>query len=130
MIIVADSGGSKIDWRLLKKDGSIGQAYSAGFNPYYQPIEHLKKLQRSRFCRKFKRKFLKFFFMEPVFLLRRMYKAFRLFFQSISQKQVLKLAGTCWLLHVPCAGTNRALLAFWVQAQTLACTMEKKLPTT
>ena len=44
MIIVADSGGSKIDWRLLKKDGSIGQANSAGFNPYYQPIEHLKKI--------------------------------------------------------------------------------------
>jgi N-acetylglucosamine kinase-like BadF-type ATPase len=41
MIIVADSGGSKIEWRLLKKDGSIGQAYSPGFNPYYQPLEHL-----------------------------------------------------------------------------------------
>jgi glucosamine kinase len=44
MIIVADSGGSKIDWRLLKEDGSIGQANSAGFNPYYQPIEHLKEI--------------------------------------------------------------------------------------
>src|SRR6185369_14461455 len=44
MIIVADSGGSKIDWRLLKKDGSIGQANSPGFNPYYQPIDHLKKI--------------------------------------------------------------------------------------
>src|SRR5579859_326280 len=46
MIIVADSGGSKIDWRLLKKDGTIGQANSAGFNPYYQPLEHLKKIIR------------------------------------------------------------------------------------
>jgi N-acetylglucosamine kinase-like BadF-type ATPase len=44
MIIVADSGGSKVDWRLLKKDGSIGQANSAGFNPYYQPIEHLNEI--------------------------------------------------------------------------------------
>ncbi len=44
MIIVADSGGSKIDWRLLKKDGTIGQANSVGFNPYYQPIEHLKTI--------------------------------------------------------------------------------------
>ncbi len=44
MIIIADSGGSKIDWRLLKKDGIIGQANSAGFNPYYQPIEHLQKI--------------------------------------------------------------------------------------
>lgn len=41
MIIVADSGGSKIEWRFLKKDGSIGQAHSPGFNPYYQPIDHL-----------------------------------------------------------------------------------------
>ncbi len=44
MIIVADSGGSKIDWRLLKTDGTIGQANTVGFNPYYQPIEHLKKI--------------------------------------------------------------------------------------
>jgi glucosamine kinase len=41
MIIIADSGGSKIDWRLVKKDGSISQAHSAGFNPYYQPIDDL-----------------------------------------------------------------------------------------
>jgi len=43
MIIIADSGGSKIDWRLLNSDGSIGQANTPGFNPYYQPIEHLHK---------------------------------------------------------------------------------------
>jgi glucosamine kinase len=43
MIIVADSGSSKIDWRLLKSDGSIGQTQCAGFNPYYQPIDHLTK---------------------------------------------------------------------------------------
>lgn len=41
MIIIADSGGSKIDWRLIKKNGEIGQAHSPGFNPYYQPIEDL-----------------------------------------------------------------------------------------
>ncbi len=44
MIIIADSGSSKIDWRLLQKDGVIGQASSTGFNPYYQPIEHLRKI--------------------------------------------------------------------------------------
>ena len=43
MIIIADSGSSKIDWRLLSRDGSILQASSPGFNPYYQPIDHLKK---------------------------------------------------------------------------------------
>jgi N-acetylglucosamine kinase-like BadF-type ATPase len=44
MIIVADSGGSKIEWRFLKKDGTIGQAYSPGFNPYYQPLSHLNSI--------------------------------------------------------------------------------------
>ncbi len=43
MILIADSGGSKTDWRLLQGDGTIGQASSPGFNPYYQPIEDLKK---------------------------------------------------------------------------------------
>ncbi len=44
MIIVADSGGSKIDWRFLKTDRTIAQANSPGFNPYYQPIDHFKKI--------------------------------------------------------------------------------------
>jgi glucosamine kinase len=43
MILIADSGGSKTDWRLIQKDGKIGQASAPGFNPYYQPIEDLKK---------------------------------------------------------------------------------------
>lgn len=43
MILIADSGGSKTDWRLLQVDGTIGQASAPGFNPYYQPIEDLKK---------------------------------------------------------------------------------------
>ena len=43
MIIIADSGSSKIDWRLLRSDGKIDQAHSGGFNPYYQPIEDLRK---------------------------------------------------------------------------------------
>ena len=42
MILLADSGGSKLDWRLLQTDGTITQANSAGFNPYYQSIEDLK----------------------------------------------------------------------------------------
>jgi N-acetylglucosamine kinase-like BadF-type ATPase len=43
MILIADSGGSKIDWRFIQKSGTIGQANSPGFNPYYQQIEDLKK---------------------------------------------------------------------------------------
>ncbi len=42
MILVADSGSSKIDWRLLAEDGTIQQAQTPGFNPYYQPLEHLR----------------------------------------------------------------------------------------
>ena len=41
MILIADSGGSKIDWRMIIKSGEIGQAHSPGFNPYYQPIADL-----------------------------------------------------------------------------------------
>lgn len=43
MILIADSGGSKTDWRLILKDGSIDQASAPGYNPYYQPVEDLKK---------------------------------------------------------------------------------------
>jgi len=44
MILIADSGGSKTDWRLVLQDGKIEQASSPGFNPYYQPIEDLKRI--------------------------------------------------------------------------------------
>jgi glucosamine kinase len=43
MILIADSGGSKTDWRLIRKDGTIGQASAPGFNPYYQPIDDLNQ---------------------------------------------------------------------------------------
>ncbi len=43
MIIIADSGGSKIDWRLIETNGAIAQTSAPGFNPYYQPIEDLRK---------------------------------------------------------------------------------------
>jgi glucosamine kinase len=43
MILIADSGASKIDWRMVNRDGTIGQAHCAGFNPYYQPVSDLKK---------------------------------------------------------------------------------------
>ena len=42
MILIADSGGSKTDWRFIDKNGTISQASAPGFNPYYQPIEDLK----------------------------------------------------------------------------------------
>lgn len=44
MILIADSGGSKTDWRLILDNGTIDQASSPGFNPYYQPIEDLRNI--------------------------------------------------------------------------------------
>jgi glucosamine kinase len=43
MILIADSGGSKTDWRFIDKQGKISQASAPGFNPYYQPVDDLKK---------------------------------------------------------------------------------------
>lgn len=36
MVLLADSGSTKTDWRLLRADGTIAQARTAGFNPFYQ----------------------------------------------------------------------------------------------
>ncbi|MEZ4902654.1 MAG: N-acetylglucosamine kinase [Spirosomataceae bacterium] len=36
MILIADSGSTKTDWRLIAADGSIQQAKTVGLNPYYQ----------------------------------------------------------------------------------------------
>jgi glucosamine kinase len=36
MILIADSGSTKTDWRLLLPEGKIGQATTVGFNPNYQ----------------------------------------------------------------------------------------------
>jgi len=43
MILIADSGGSKTDWRFIGRDGTIGQASALGFNAYYQPVDDLRK---------------------------------------------------------------------------------------
>lgn len=62
MIIIADSGGSKIDWRLLYNDGAIGQANGPGFNPYYQPVEDLTHTIRDSILPLAKEKVEKIFF--------------------------------------------------------------------
>ena len=36
MILIADSGSTKTDWRLLNREGEIGQINTVGFNPDYQ----------------------------------------------------------------------------------------------
>lgn len=49
MILIADSGGSKTDWRLLKSDGSILQHRGQGFNPYYQTSEEMRLAMQEEF---------------------------------------------------------------------------------
>lgn len=39
MILLADSGSTKTDWRLLHADGAVAQARTAGFNPFYQDAD-------------------------------------------------------------------------------------------
>lgn len=36
MILIADSGSTKTDWRLIASDGTIQQAKTIGLSPYYQ----------------------------------------------------------------------------------------------
>ncbi|MCC5938353.1 MAG: N-acetylglucosamine kinase [Lunatimonas sp.] len=41
MILIADSGSSKTDWRVIRKDGKIEQFRTVGFNPYYQQADDM-----------------------------------------------------------------------------------------
>lgn len=41
MILIADSGSTKTDWRLLKNSDQIAQVKTKGFNPYYQQLEEM-----------------------------------------------------------------------------------------
>jgi glucosamine kinase len=41
-ILIADSGFTKTDWRLIKTDGTIEQARTLGINPYYQTVEEMR----------------------------------------------------------------------------------------
>ncbi|MFT6970408.1 MAG: glucosamine kinase [Roseivirga sp.] len=40
-ILIADSGFTKTDWRLINTDGSIEQARTLGINPYYQTEDEI-----------------------------------------------------------------------------------------
>ncbi len=49
MILIADSGSSKTDWRVIHKDGKISQHRGVGFNPYYQTSEEMAIQMRHDF---------------------------------------------------------------------------------
>lgn len=49
MILIADSGSSKTDWRVIHKDGKISQHRGVGFNPYYMTSEEMAIQMRHDF---------------------------------------------------------------------------------
>lgn len=49
MILIADSGSSKTDWRIIHKDGKISQHRGVGFNPYYMTSEEMALQLRENF---------------------------------------------------------------------------------
>lgn len=41
MILIADSGSTKTDWRILDQNKVVGQIQTVGFNPYYQEADSI-----------------------------------------------------------------------------------------
>jgi glucosamine kinase len=41
MILIADSGSTKTDWRILDQNEVIAQTQTVGFNPYYQDVDSI-----------------------------------------------------------------------------------------
>ncbi len=41
MILIAESGSTKTDWRLINKNKSVQKVQTAGFNPYFQSSEEI-----------------------------------------------------------------------------------------
>ncbi|SDK84509.1 hypothetical protein SAMN05421823_103700 [Catalinimonas alkaloidigena] len=46
MILIADSGATKTDWRLLHQDGTVEQAKTIGFNPYFISADEMVRHMR------------------------------------------------------------------------------------
>jgi len=42
MILIADSGASKTDWRIIDENGTVDQARTSGLNPFYMDREAIK----------------------------------------------------------------------------------------
>jgi N-acetylglucosamine kinase-like BadF-type ATPase len=46
MILIADSGSTKTDWRVIDSHGQVSQAKTVGFNPYYQDTASIAETLR------------------------------------------------------------------------------------
>lgn len=50
-VLIAESGSTKTDWRLITNDGKIAQFKTLGFNPFYQNSEAiLQEIQQNLAC--------------------------------------------------------------------------------
>lgn len=47
MILIADSGSTKTDWRIIDAEGKIHQAKTQGLNPYHQSTDEIAKVLKS-----------------------------------------------------------------------------------
>ena len=43
MILIADAGGTSINWRIISDNGKISQAVTNGFNAYAHPVGQLQE---------------------------------------------------------------------------------------
>ena len=49
MLIIADSGSTKIDWIVLNRVNVVGRYNSVGLNPIYKSIEEIEDVLNSTF---------------------------------------------------------------------------------
>lgn len=49
MILIADSGSTKTEWRILLEDGTISQARTTGYNPHHQTAAEITNGLRTEF---------------------------------------------------------------------------------
>lgn len=49
MLIIADSGSTKIDWIVLNRVNVVGRYNSLGLNPIYKSIEEIEDVLNSTF---------------------------------------------------------------------------------
>jgi len=77
MILIAESGSSKTDWRMISPNGEVSQAKTIGLNPYYQTTDSIiEELQKTYYHHSTIKQFLKFFIMERVSQMKKKLKLF------------------------------------------------------
>jgi len=52
MFLIADSGSSKTDWRLVNDKGAITSIHTEGLNPYYKTVEEIKSVLQNDLIQK------------------------------------------------------------------------------